>query len=169
MVSSLLLSDAAEAGHSGNLSSGPANVARRYRTGDLSARLRRRSAGHGGSGADDSVHVLGRRIADLARDRARMKAILAGMIEGVTVVDRQGTLQFANGAARPMLRLDELANGRQYVKTIRHPAHHAAGVATACPPEHAVARGCSAAPSVHAHDDARMADRADPVFPGTSS
>ena len=39
---------------------------------------------------DDSVQELGRRLAEQARDRARMEAILAGMIEGVIVVDPQG-------------------------------------------------------------------------------
>jgi len=43
------------------------------------------------------------------------------MIEGVIVVDPQGRLQVANDAARQMLRLDELAIGRHYVETIRHP------------------------------------------------
>src|SRR5438445_4637104 len=51
-----------------------------------------------------------------------MEAILAGMIEGVIVVDLQGRLQVANDAARDMLKLDDLAVGRHYVETIRHPA-----------------------------------------------
>src|SRR5436190_10111523 len=51
-----------------------------------------------------------------------MEAILAGMIEGVIVVDPDGRLQVANEAARQMLRLDDLAIGRHYVETIRHPA-----------------------------------------------
>ena len=38
-----------------------------------------------------------------------MAAILAGMVEGVIVVDPQGRLQLANDAARQMLRLDDLA------------------------------------------------------------
>ena len=49
---------------------------------------------------DDSVQELGRRLAELARDRGRMEAILAGMIEGVIVVDPQGRLQLVNRAAR---------------------------------------------------------------------
>jgi signal transduction histidine kinase len=68
------------------------------------------------------VQELGRRLAELARDRAQMEAILTGMIEGVIVVDAHGRLQLANDAARRMLRLDELALGRHYVETIRHPA-----------------------------------------------
>ena len=71
---------------------------------------------------DESVQELGRRLTDLARDRARMEAILSGMIEGVIVVDAQGRLQLANDAACRMLKLDDLATGRHYVETIRHPA-----------------------------------------------
>src|SRR5258706_15766839 len=51
-----------------------------------------------------------------------MEAILAGMVEGVIVVDQQGRLQLANEAAQRMLKLDVLALGRSYVETIRHPA-----------------------------------------------
>jgi two-component system phosphate regulon sensor histidine kinase PhoR len=71
---------------------------------------------------DASVQNLGRRIDDLARDRARMEAILAGMIEGVIAVDSQGRLQLVNEAARQMLKLEGLAIGRHYLETIRHPA-----------------------------------------------
>jgi len=48
--------------------------------------------------------------------------MLAGMIEGVIVVDPQGRVQLLNEAARQMLRMDDLAIGRHYVETIRHPA-----------------------------------------------
>jgi two-component system phosphate regulon sensor histidine kinase PhoR len=71
---------------------------------------------------EDSLQELVQRLAVQARDRARMEAILAGMIEGVIVVDRQGRLQLANAAARQMLKLDAVAMGRPFVETIRHPA-----------------------------------------------
>jgi signal transduction histidine kinase len=71
---------------------------------------------------DETVANLAMRIAELARDRGRMAAILAGMVEGVIVVDPQGRLQLANDAARQMLRLDSLAVGRHYIEIIRHPA-----------------------------------------------
>jgi two-component system, OmpR family, phosphate regulon sensor histidine kinase PhoR len=102
-----------------------AAVARRYRTGDLTPPLLDFGDDELGAVAralDESVHDLARRLADLARDRGRMEAILAGMIEGVIVVDLEGRLQVANDAARQMLRLDDLAVGRHYVETIRHPA-----------------------------------------------
>jgi PAS domain-containing protein len=57
-----------------------------------------------------------------ARDRARMEAILAGMVEGVIVVDAQGRLQLVNDAAKLMLKLRDVSIGRQYSETIRVPA-----------------------------------------------
>jgi two-component system phosphate regulon sensor histidine kinase PhoR len=102
-----------------------ADIARRYRSGDMTPP--RLDYGDDEIGAvaralDQSVHELGRQLAEQARDRSRMEAILTGMIEGVIVVDPHGRLQMANDAARRMLRLDALAVGRPYVETIRHPA-----------------------------------------------
>ncbi|MGE0704397.1 MAG: sensor histidine kinase [Vicinamibacterales bacterium] len=71
---------------------------------------------------ESSTQGLGRRVNSLTRDRARMESILAGMIEGVIAVDPQGRLQLVNDAARQMLKLDDLAIGRRYIETIRHPA-----------------------------------------------
>jgi two-component system phosphate regulon sensor histidine kinase PhoR len=101
-----------------------ADVAARYRRGDLTPP--RLNYGDDELGAvartlDDSVQQLGSRLADLARDRERMAAILAGMIEGVIVVDSQGRLELVNRAAEEMLKLDEPTMGRHYVETIRHP------------------------------------------------
>jgi two-component system phosphate regulon sensor histidine kinase PhoR len=100
-------------------------VAARYRTGDFTRRALDYGDDELGAAAgalDGSVQELAGRIADMARDRGRMAAILAGMIEGVIVVDPQGRLQLVNDAARQMLKVDELAIGRHYVETIRHPA-----------------------------------------------
>jgi two-component system, OmpR family, phosphate regulon sensor histidine kinase PhoR len=103
-----------------------ARVAARYRTGDLTPHRLAFGDDELGTVAralDESVQELARRLADLARDRARMEAILAGMIEGVIVVDPEGRLQSANAAARRILKLeDEPAVGRHYLETIRHPA-----------------------------------------------
>ena len=102
-----------------------AQVARRYRAGDLQPPqldFGDDELGMVARALDGSVQELGRRLAELGRDRAQMEAILAGMIEGVIVVDAHGRLQLANDAARRMLRLDELGLGRHYVETIRHPA-----------------------------------------------
>ena len=70
---------------------------------------------------DASVQQLGGRIEELSRDRARMEAILSGMVEGVLVVDRQGRLQLVNRAAQEMLRVEPSATGRPYLEVIRHP------------------------------------------------
>jgi len=102
-----------------------ADVARRYRSGDLTPPGLDYGDDELGTVArilDDSVHELGTRLADLARDRGRMASILAGMIEGVIVVDAQGRVQLVNDAAREMLKLNEPAIGRHYVESIRHPA-----------------------------------------------
>jgi two-component system phosphate regulon sensor histidine kinase PhoR len=102
-----------------------AHAAEKYRSGDLRpSRLDygEDELGDAARALDDSVQVVGRQLADQARDHARMEAILAGMIEGVIVVDPQGRLQLVNEAARRMLRLDDLALGRHYVESIRHPA-----------------------------------------------
>src|SRR6266849_1489668 len=102
-----------------------AEVARRYRQGDLTPPRLGFGDDELGTVArslDESVQEVGRQLAEQVRDRARMEAILAGMSEGVIVVDPQGRLQLVNDAARQMLRLDDLAIGRHYVETIRHPA-----------------------------------------------
>jgi two-component system phosphate regulon sensor histidine kinase PhoR len=102
-----------------------AAVAARYREGDLTPPAMDYGDDELGAVArtlDESVHQLGSRLGDLARDRGRMAAILAGMIEGVIVVDGQGRLQLVNHAAAEMLKLDEPPIGRHYVESIRHPA-----------------------------------------------
>ncbi|HXD74343.1 MAG TPA: ATP-binding protein [Vicinamibacterales bacterium] len=103
-----------------------AAVASRYRGGDLApARLDYGDdeLGTVARALDDSVQVVGRQLAEQARDRSRMEAILAGMIEGVIVVDPQGRLQLVNDAAKKMLKLDDDHTlGRHYLESIRHPA-----------------------------------------------
>jgi len=102
-----------------------AGVAERYRRGDLTPP--RLGFGDDELGVvaralDDSVQEVGRRLGEQARDRARMEAILAGMVEGVIVVDPQARLQLVNDAARQMLQLEEVLIGRPYIETIRLPA-----------------------------------------------
>jgi two-component system phosphate regulon sensor histidine kinase PhoR len=101
-----------------------AMVAQHLSAGDLSWRVRdgqRDEFGELGRALDGAIEGLGQRITDLARDRARMEAILGGMVEGVLVVGTQGQVQLVNDAARRMLRLDDSAIGRRYVELIRHP------------------------------------------------
>jgi two-component system phosphate regulon sensor histidine kinase PhoR len=102
-----------------------AGVAERYQRGDLAPTQLSFGDDELGTVAralDDSVQEVGRQLTEQARDHARMEAILAGMIEGVVVIDPQARLQLVNNAARQMLRLDNLALGRNYVETIRLPA-----------------------------------------------
>jgi two-component system phosphate regulon sensor histidine kinase PhoR len=101
-----------------------AQVAQRYAAGDLSRPSR--DYGHDEIGTvarvlDDSVREVGRRAADLASDRARMQAILTGMIEGVLVVNAQGRVQLVNDAARRMLRIKESPDGLHYLEIVRQP------------------------------------------------
>jgi two-component system phosphate regulon sensor histidine kinase PhoR len=101
-----------------------AQVADRYSAGDLSRSTYDYGTDELGTVAralDGSVQELGGRIEELSRDRARMGAILAGMVEGVLVVDRQGRLQLVNRAAQHMLRVDASAIGRPYLEVLRHP------------------------------------------------
>ena len=99
--------------------------ARRYAAGDLSRSVPDYGEDEIGSVArmlDALTHDLANRLAGLEADRARMAAILSGMIEGVLVVNAHGRLQLANGAARRMLRIDEAAEGRHYPEIVRQPA-----------------------------------------------
>ena len=101
-----------------------ASVARRYATGDLT----RPTAGYGDDelgevarALDGAVQELGRQVNELAHDRRHLREILAGMVEGVIVLDPQGRLVMANGAARAMLKLDDQSTGRRYQEWMRQP------------------------------------------------
>jgi two-component system phosphate regulon sensor histidine kinase PhoR len=102
-----------------------AAVANRYRAGDLTPA--RHAFGDDELGAvaaalDAAIQELAVRFEELARNRARMEAVLAGMVEGVIVVDPEGRVQLANHAARDLMTLDDRAIGRHHVEAIRHPA-----------------------------------------------
>jgi len=99
-------------------------VAQRLSAGDLSSRVRDGQQDEFrelGRALDEAIQGLRQRVTELNRDRARMEAILSGMVEGVLVVGTQGQVQLVNDAARRMLRLDDSAIGRRYVELIRHP------------------------------------------------
>ena len=99
-------------------------VARRYALGDLSRSTPDYGDDDLGTVArsmDQAVQELGRRMDSLSRDRARMEAILASMIEGVLVVDEQGRIQLVNDAARRILKLEQESINHLYVEAIRHP------------------------------------------------
>jgi two-component system, OmpR family, phosphate regulon sensor histidine kinase PhoR len=101
-----------------------AAVAERYARGDWSRPARDYGNDEIGTVAralDDAAREIGRRATDLASDRARMEAILTGMIEGVMVVNEHGRVQLVNGAARTMLQLHGDPEGRHYVEIVRQP------------------------------------------------
>ena len=101
-----------------------AAVGERYAKGDWSRPARDYGNDEIGTVAralDDAAREVGRRATDLASDRARMEAILSGMIEGVLVVNDHGRVQLVNGAARTMLRLRDDPEGRHYVEIVRQP------------------------------------------------
>jgi two-component system phosphate regulon sensor histidine kinase PhoR len=99
--------------------------ARRYAEGDLSKSIPDYGQDEIGRVArmlDGLTQDLGNRLAGLEADRARMAAILSGMIEGVLVVNPHGRLQLANEGARRMLRIDDAVEGRHYQEIVRQPA-----------------------------------------------
>jgi len=101
-----------------------AAVAERYAAGDLSEPARDYGTDEIGTVArvlDDSVREIASRSIQRDADRARMEAILGGMIEGVLVVDDHGRLQLVNAAARRMLKLQGPPEGRHYLEIVRHP------------------------------------------------
>jgi two-component system, OmpR family, phosphate regulon sensor histidine kinase PhoR len=121
--SALLLAWAASALLSGRVRA-IAEVARRYADGDFSRPARdygRDEIGTVARALDGTIREVSRRAGELATDRARMQAILAGMAEGVVVVNAEGEVQLANLAARRMLRLQEGAEGRHYLEIVRDP------------------------------------------------
>jgi two-component system, OmpR family, phosphate regulon sensor histidine kinase PhoR len=73
------------------------------------------------SAASQTVQQLTQQVADLTIDRARIEAVLSGMVEGVLAVDSSGRLRLINDAVRQMLNLEEIALGRHYVEAVRHP------------------------------------------------
>ncbi len=70
---------------------------------------------------EDGFGVVGGQRAELRRDRARLAAILSGMVEGVLVVNATGEVDLVNEAARHLLRLPASALGHRYEELIRHP------------------------------------------------
>jgi len=89
-----------------------------YRIGTaLTSRRMRSLEAHASGGTAE----LSRRLNDMETERARMAAILSGMVEGVLVVDGNGRLRLANDAAQRMLNLESNLIGRHYVEAVRQP------------------------------------------------
>lgn len=94
-----------------------AETATRYASGDLSQpshEYGRDEIGTVARALDTSVRQLGQRLDEMTTERAQLSTILAGMVEGVVLVDEDRRLVLANAAARRMLQLPEHTAGRHY-------------------------------------------------------
>jgi len=101
-----------------------AALARRYRDGDFSRPTEdfgRDEIGVVARALGDAARDLGTRLADVARERAHMDAVLQGMVEGALLVNAQGRLVLSNPAVRTMLGLAEDPQGRHILEVVRQP------------------------------------------------
>ena len=123
LLSALLLTWATSAWLSGRVNA-IAALAARYRQGDFTrpvTDLGRDELGTVARVLDETARDLGARLADVARERAHMDAVLQGMEEGAVLVDRSGRLVISNTAIRAMLRLPDDPEGRHFIELVRHP------------------------------------------------
>ena len=100
-----------------------AAAARKYSEGDLTPRIGNYGDDEIGVVAralDASVHELGLRLAELTHSRHLTEAILAGMAEGVLVVDSGGRVQLVNEAVQELLQI-KVPIGHHYVELLRNP------------------------------------------------
>jgi two-component system phosphate regulon sensor histidine kinase PhoR len=101
-----------------------AEVAERYRHGDFSSPPRsfgRDEIGTVAHALGDTARALGAQLAEVARERAHMDAVLQGMVEGALLVDQHGRLLISNPALRQMLRLPDDPTSRHFLEVVRHP------------------------------------------------
>ncbi|HEY3121822.1 MAG TPA: ATP-binding protein [Vicinamibacteria bacterium] len=97
--------------------------ARRLAGGDLSARTQVRRSDELGELAtilNRSADQLQGRLTEIARDSARLEAILAAMDDGLLAVDHRGHVILSNETLRRSLRLQDPL-GRHYLEVVRHP------------------------------------------------
>jgi two-component system, OmpR family, phosphate regulon sensor histidine kinase PhoR len=102
-----------------------AGAAKAFKAGDLGSAPRDFGSDELGSVAhtlDDVARELSRRVGDLSQDRARIDAIVAGMVEGVLVVDSEGHIQRINAAARQLLGVGEAVMGKPFAVALRDAA-----------------------------------------------
>jgi two-component system phosphate regulon sensor histidine kinase PhoR len=97
--------------------------AHRFAAGDYGARSRvnrRDEVGELARILNASAAALQQRLDEIARDRARMQAILAAMEDGVLALDWRGTVLLANERMRGRLGVVG-PEGRHYMEVVRHP------------------------------------------------
>jgi two-component system, OmpR family, phosphate regulon sensor histidine kinase PhoR len=95
------------------------------RAGKLEARVRALSGGDTralGNAINQLGEELARRIAELSIEGARLRAMLAGMVEGVVALDDSERVAFSNRAARNLLESEGVAlDGRRLWEAVRTP------------------------------------------------
>jgi two-component system phosphate regulon sensor histidine kinase PhoR len=92
--------------------------------GDLSRRIRPRSDDEIGEIAraiNGMAQQLDVRLADVTSEKERLQAVLASMVEGVLVLDSDGTVMLANPPIREILASWGPIEGRKLLEVVRHP------------------------------------------------
>ena len=98
-------------------------VARRMAGGDLSTRARQTGEdefGELGRALDQLAKNLSRTLAELRQERDRLGGILAGMQEGVLLLDRAGHIFVLNPSLREMLLVGPDSVGKTVLEVVRH-------------------------------------------------
>jgi two-component system phosphate regulon sensor histidine kinase PhoR len=98
-------------------------VARRMASGDLTTRARQTGDdefGELGRALDQLAKNLSRTLGELREERDRLGGILAGMQEGVLLLDRSGHIYVLNPALREMLLVGPDSVGKTVLEVVRH-------------------------------------------------
>jgi len=104
-------------------------AARAMASGDLSRRITMRRSDELGDLADalnDLAASFARTIDEVTEERNRLAAVLAGMVEGVLVVDASGRVVLMNPSLREILDIQSDASGRTVLEAVRSPDLHEA-------------------------------------------
>jgi two-component system phosphate regulon sensor histidine kinase PhoR len=98
-------------------------VARGIAAGNLALRSRSHAQGalgELGQALDRVAEELATTLSELTLERDRLRGVLAGMEEGVLLLDERGHVALVNAALREMLLLGNEAVGRTQLEAIRH-------------------------------------------------
>lgn len=98
-------------------------VARRMASGDLTTRARQTGDdefGELGRALDQLAKNLSRTLGELREERDRLGGILAGMQEGVLLLDRAGHIYVLNPSLREMLLVGPDSVGKTVLEVVRH-------------------------------------------------
>jgi two-component system phosphate regulon sensor histidine kinase PhoR len=70
---------------------------------------------------NDMAEELGLRLEEVTAEKEQLHAVLAGMVEGVLVLDTDGCVTLANPRLRELLSLWGPVDGRRLLEVVRHP------------------------------------------------